>query len=148
MLIAWIGVLPEHRRRDIGTLLIEEAKRYARTNEALILLGEVENPEYFEEENLAFGNPRKRVKFYSRFNCQRLEVPYFVPALSDSPEHSFGVMLSMFPLNTEQDEATHLNIPELFVFMEEFAGDDSPEATALLEACKGTVALIPYRSLL
>jgi hypothetical protein len=129
-------------------LLIEEAKRYARTNEALILLGEVENPEHFEEEKPEFGNPRQRVKFYSRFNCQRLEVPYFVPALSDSPEHSLGMMLSMFPLTEEQEKATHLNMPELLVFMEEFVGNDSPEARALLEACKGTVALIPYRSLL
>lgn len=148
MLIAWVAVHPDHRGKDVGTLLIEEARRYAITNEALVLLGEVENPEFFEEEKPAFGNPRKRVKFYSRFGCQRLEVPYFVPALSDSPEHSFGVMLSLFPLNEEQAAATHLNMPELFVFMEEFVGSDSKEGLALVEACKGTVALIPYSSLL
>jgi len=80
MLIAWVAVKEKHRGRNIGTFLIEEALSYAKSQGALILLGEVENPEMFEEEDPAYGNPVKRARFYSRFDCKRLEVPYVVPS--------------------------------------------------------------------
>jgi GNAT superfamily N-acetyltransferase len=146
MLIAWVAVNEIHRGRNIGTLLIEEALVYAKTNGALILLGEIENPEKFKEEESAFGNPEKRVKFYSRFGCQRLEVPYVVPVADGTEE--MGMMLTLFPLSEEQATATEISIPEFALFIEELVEDDNTEASlALIEASQGTVQMTPYRKL-
>lgn len=146
MLIAWVAVHEKHRGRDIGTLLVNEAISYAKANEALILLGEVENPEEFEEEGSGFGDPAKRVKFYSRFDCKRLEVPYVVKMYNGYEE--FGMMLTLFPLSEEQSSATEISIPEFALFIEEFVGMDETESSeVLIESAKGTVQMSSYREL-
>lgn len=146
MLIAWVAVEEKHRGRDIGTLLVNQAISYAKANEALILLGEVENPDEFEEEGSAYGNPVKRVKFYSRFDCQYLSVPYVVPLRNGQNE--FGMMLTLFPLSAEQVSATEMSSPEFALFMEEFVGNDETSASeALIEASKGIVRMVPYKKL-
>lgn len=146
MLIAWVAVSEKHRGRDIGTLLVNQAISYAKANEALILLGEVENPYAFEEEGSAYGNPVKRVRFYSRFDCQYLSVPYVVPLSNGRNE--FGMMLTLFPLSEEQASATEMSYPEFALFIEEFVGSDETSASeALIEASKGTVKMISYRKL-
>lgn len=146
MLIAWVAVSKNHRGRDIGTLLVNQAISYAKANEALILLGEVENPEEFEEEDPAYGDPAKRVKFYSRFDCQRLEVPYVVKMYNGDEE--FGMMLTLFPLSEEQVTATEISSPELSLFVKEFVEmDETESAEILIESANGTVQMTPYRKL-
>lgn len=146
MLIAWVGVSEKHRGRDIGTLLVSEAISYAKSHEALILLGEVENPEEYEEEESGYGNPERRVRFYSRFDCKRLEVPYVVQVGGGAEE--FGMMLTLFPLSEEQSAATEISIPEFALFMTELVGMDGTEASeALIESAQGTVKMTSYREL-
>lgn len=146
MLIAWVAVSENHRGRDIGTLLVKQAISYAKANEALILLGEVENPDEFEEEDPAYGNPDKRVKFYSRFDCQRLEVPYVVKMYNGHEE--FGMMLTLFPLSEEQVTATEISSPEFSLFVKEFVEmDETESAEILIESARGTVQMTPYRKL-
>jgi GNAT superfamily N-acetyltransferase len=147
MLIAWLAVNESHRNKNIGTILVEEALLYAKANGARILLGEVEDPKVFVEESSGRGNPAKRVKFYSRFDCQRLEVPYVIPARYDEDEPVFGVMLTLFPLSEEQKTAAEISSPDLAIFAEEFMGTDTEEGINLLEACEGVVALTPYKKL-
>lgn len=146
MLIAWIAVKEQHRGRNIGSLLVEEAKTFARNNGALILLGEVAHPDVFSEENPAHGDPHKRVQFYSRFGCQRLEVPYVIPSL-ETTEERFGIMLTLFPLSLEQETATELDFPEFSAFMEEFVESVTTDTQALVEVCKDVVPLVPYKKL-
>lgn len=146
MLIAWVAVDEKHRGRDIGSLLVNQAISYAKDNEALFLLGEVENPNEFVEEDPAYGNPVKRVKFYSRFDCQYLSVPYVVPLRNGQNE--FGMMLTLFPLSDEQVTATEISSPLFALFVEEFVGNDETEASeTLIEAAKRTVRMISYKHL-
>lgn len=146
MLIAWVAVSERHRGKDVGTLLVNEAIYYAKSNGAEFLLGEVENPEEFEQESPAFGNPVKRVKFYSRFDCQYLSVPYVV--LMRNGENEFGMMLTLFPLSEEQVTATELVSPTFALFVEEFVGEDGTEASErLIEASKGPVRMVSYKKL-
>jgi GNAT superfamily N-acetyltransferase len=148
MLVSWLGVDEKHRSRNIGSLLIEEALSYARANGALVLLGEVEDPNWFKETESAHGDPAKRVKFYSRFDCKKMEVPCYIPAFYDHQEPIFGVMLSLFPLSEEQKTATEMFLPELPVFVEELMGQDTDqESLDFVEACRGPVALTPFRTL-
>lgn len=148
MLISWLAVHENHRGRNVGTLLIEEAMSYARKNGALILLGQVENPDIFKESRSAYGNPTKRVKFYSRFDCQRLEVPCYIPAFYDHQEPVVGIMLTLFPLSEEQKMATELYLPELSVFVEELVGyDTGQESLDFVAACKESVSLSSFRDL-
>lgn len=148
MLISWLAVHENHRGRNIGTLLIEEAMSYARDNGALILLGQVENPDIFEESHPAYGNPAKRVKFYSRFDCQRLEVPCYVPAFYDYQEPIVGVMLILFPLSEEQRVMKEVFLPELPDFVEELVGwDINQKSLDFVDACKEKVSLTPFREL-
>ena len=146
MLIAWVGVRENHRGRDIGTLLVSEAISYAKSHKALMLLGEVENPEKFEEEDSGYGNPTKRVKFYSRFDCKRLEVPYVVQVGGGVEE--FGMMLTLFPLSEEQAAAAEIYVPEFALFVQELVGMDGTDASeALIESSIGVVKMTPYRKL-
>lgn len=146
MLIAWLAVSEKHRGRDIGTLLVEQAVAYAKENGALVLLGEVENPEVFEEEEPAYGDPVKRVKFYTRLGCKRLEVPYVVQVRGGLEE--FGMMMTLFPLSEEQRSATELCIPEFSLFMEELVGANETAATeALIAASTGSVRMTDYHEL-
>jgi GNAT superfamily N-acetyltransferase len=146
MLIAWVAVSENHRGRDVGTLLVKEAIYYAKSNGAEFLLGEVENPQEFEEEDPAYGNPDKRVKFYSRFDCQYLSVPYVV--LMSNGQNEFGMMLTLFPLSEEQVTATEISSPTFALFMEEFVGRDETVASErLIEAAKKPVRMVPYKRL-
>lgn len=146
MLISWIGVIPAARGRNVGTLLIEEAVNYAKTNGAVVLLGEVEDPEKFDESDPAYGNPAKRVEFYSRFNCQRMDIPYVVQLEDESEE--FGMMLTMFPLSAEQTSAEFIDVPELSLFIDEFVGvNETAASERLVKASCEPVGLTPFRSL-
>jgi GNAT superfamily N-acetyltransferase len=148
MLLTWLAVQESQRGRNVGTLLVEEAVAYAKANEASLLLGQVKDPSMFEEEISAYGNPKKRAHFYTRFNCKRLEVPCYVPAFEAHQEPLRGIMLTMFPLSQEQEIATEVNLPELPVFVEELLGyETDPESLSFVEACKGIVALTPFREL-
>lgn len=148
MLIAWLAVDENQRGRNIGTLLVEEARSYARANGALILLGQVKNPDLFEEVIPAYGDPLKRAKFYSRFDCKRMEVPCYVPAFYDHQEPIYGVMLTLFPLSAEQALMTEIYVPELALFVDELVGQDmGKESRTFVEACEDTVALTPFREL-
>lgn len=146
MLIAWVAVSENHRGRDVGTLLVKQAISYAKANGAEFLLGEVENPDEFVEESPAYGNPAKRVKFYSRFDCQYLSVPYVVPMRNG--ENEFGMMLTLFPLSEEQVTATEISSPTFALFIEEFVGNDETEASeTLVEAARKPTRMIPYKHL-
>lgn len=146
MLIAWVAVNEKHRGRDIGTLLVDEAISYAKANEALVLVGEVENPEKFKAEESAFGDPVKRVKFYSRFDCKRLEVPYVVQVCDGTEE--LGMMLTLFPLSAEQASATEISLPEFALFIEELVEMDETEASdELIRVARGVVHMTSYRDL-
>jgi GNAT superfamily N-acetyltransferase len=148
MLLTWLAVQESQRGRNVGTLLVEEAVAYAKANEAALLLGQIEDPSMFEEEISAYGNPKKRVQFYTRFGCKRLEVPCYVPAFEVHQEPVRGIMLTMFPLSQEQEIATEISLPELPVFVEELLGyETDPESLSFVEACKGTVALTPFGEL-
>lgn len=148
MLVVWLGVDENHRGRNIGTLLIEEAMSYARVNGASVLLAQVKNPDMSAEVASAYGDPLRRVQFYSRFGCKRMEVPCYIPAFTEDQEPVVGTMLTLFPLSAEQDDATEICLPELAVFVDEYVGQDAgKESRDFVEACKGTVALTSFRTL-
>jgi hypothetical protein len=145
MLIAWLAVNESYRNKRIGTLLVEEALKYAKANGVSYLFGEVEDPDVYEETDPAYGDPRKRVDFYSRFDCQRVEVPYVIEDEDEEP--LFGSMFTLFPLTEEQRTATEIVDDDFADFMEEVVHSDMEEAEILVEACRGTVKLTPYKKL-
>lgn len=148
MVVSWLCVDEKHRSRNIGSLLIEEAMSYAKANGALILLAEVKNPDFYPESHPAYGNPLRRARFYSRFDCKRLEVPCYIPAFNEEQEPVHGLMLTLFPLSEEQAALTEFYLPELAEFVDDLIGQDmDKESRDFVAACEGIVSLTPFRTL-
>ncbi|MGL5407087.1 MAG: hypothetical protein ACRDAX_10000 [Propionibacteriaceae bacterium] len=93
MLITWLAASPEARSEGLGSKVFSLALDSWKDRSRMIL-GEIEHPAIGTKGT--HGDPRARVRFYSRFNGQVLDIPYFQPRTAPWLPRASQMMLTVF----------------------------------------------------
>jgi GNAT superfamily N-acetyltransferase len=82
MLISYLAARRGLRGHGIGgQLLVEVLPAWTSWFGALLIVAEVENPQFFQSDE-DHGDPEARLRFYARWGAKIVDIPYFQPALS------------------------------------------------------------------
>jgi len=92
VLLAYLAIDPEYRGTGIGSRLLATAEHHWLDDGPAIIVAEVEDPANAESHPM-FGDPVRRLQFYRRYGCQRLDVPYFMPALNGHGRQNILLLL-------------------------------------------------------
>lgn len=150
LLLSYLAVHPNRRGAGIGTLLMEAiAERWYPAYPSRLALAELEDPDHHDSP---IQDARLRLRFYARFGVEALAVPYFQPALRPSSGRVRHLLLSVLAAGpdalvrpgTVDGAAVRAFLTEYVEACEGAADPDrDPELRALLDACRGEVALVP-----
>ncbi|MCO6009271.1 GNAT family N-acetyltransferase [Actinoallomurus purpureus] len=142
-LLSYLVVSPEARGLGAGSRVLRAAlEQWTAELRPLLVVGEVEDPRYFEDVGL--GDPHARVRLYERLGVRSLPVPYAQPALSADSKRVPHLILMVFAA----DEAARVTegtvdgaIVERFLveYFESAEGPlraDDAEVRAMLASCR------------
>jgi predicted N-acetyltransferase YhbS len=142
MLFSYIAVPDKFRGAGVGgQLLVAARKTWTEDLAPLLIIGEVEDPRYYQDTG--FGNPLKRVALYENSGIRSLPVPYLQPALRPGASRVPHLLLMVSGGTAAQPGTGHVDgaiverfLTEYFELCEGPPRDDDPEYHAMIERCR------------
>ena len=142
MLITWLAASPEARSEGLGSKVFSLALDRWKQNSRMAL-GEIEHPAIGTKGT--HGDPLARVRFYSRFNGQVLNIPYFQPRTAPWLPRASQMMLTVFH-DSQPREDSFVEAAPVRAWMQErmkYELRDSPYRRAFAAVAGETIATIP-----
>jgi GNAT superfamily N-acetyltransferase len=141
--VTYLVVSPALRGRGAGSLVLRTAMdQWTRELAPRLIVGEVEDPRYFDDAGM--GDPVARVRLYERMGVRSLPIPYAQPALTPTSARVPHLMLMVFAADDRAKlESGNIDgrIPEQFL-TEYFESAEGPsrfrddEFEAMITACR------------
>ncbi|KDA05881.1 hypothetical protein DC31_15105 [Microbacterium sp. CH12i] len=95
LLIAWLAVTPQQRSCGIGSaLLAAGSARWISLPGVELVLAEIERPDVHRTHE-QFGDPQRRLEFYTRAGAGALVVPYYQPPIGAGMPRVRGLLLTV-----------------------------------------------------
>ena len=138
VLLSYLAVAPEARGAGVGGVLLREAvTTWTRT--PCLVLAEVQHPSS-ERVSEAWGDPRRRLAFYTRHGARVLDLPYLQPEVHAGAGRVDGMLLValhvdptlLTPTGRVRSKAVEAFLQAYFVAAEGAPPSDAP-ARILLE---------------
>jgi GNAT superfamily N-acetyltransferase len=121
MLISYLAARRGLRGHGVGGQLLGEVlPAWTSRFGALLIVAEVENPQFFQSDE-DHGDPEARLRFYARLGAKIVDIPYFQPALS--PEQPRVRDLFLMVLSADQSvlrDDHHVDAATVRSFIEEY----------------------------
>lgn len=141
-LLGYIAVDPAHRSSGVGSRLLQASIDLALGDDR-VLFTEVERPDRHDEHPV-FGDPDRRIVFFSEHGSLALDIPYFQPPLSGETGRRFGMILA----RVDPVDERVMDSAVVRSFLAEYVGgaaDDDDDALLSLRASLTvpTVRLLP-----
>lgn len=128
VLLSYVAIRADQRGRGVGTALLSGLLAGITADpDVSVVLAEVEHPAHHQAHPV-HGDPAARLRFYARLRGQILDVPYFQPAVDETQDAVYGMLLLVL---APPDRFVHGQrlLPEagLAAALEEFMAGTDPE---------------------
>ena len=131
LLLGYIAVRPDARRRGIGVSLLEQARdRWYGDPRCKLAIGEIEDPRHYAGRDSA-----ARMSLYRHFGFQVLQAPYFQPRVAPDADRVYHMLLMVLhavpSIHVESNGHQALSAEVLRSFLDEYFEDaEGIDATA------------------